>query len=57
MVRIEPGASTEETLAIGSSVRQGYYRVQVWILTEDGALAADAPATSGIFAVFPSANN
>ncbi|WP_419167563.1 hypothetical protein [Candidatus Palauibacter sp.] len=57
MVRLAPGASFEETLRIAGSVRQGYYRVHVWILAEDGTLAADTPATSGVFTVFPSASS
>ncbi|WP_419167564.1 hypothetical protein [Candidatus Palauibacter sp.] len=56
MVRLEPGASTQETLQIGFAV-QDFYRVYVWILAADGTLAADSPATSGFFTILPSGRN
>ncbi|MCY3599761.1 MAG: hypothetical protein OXN85_07300 [Gemmatimonadetes bacterium] len=56
MVRLEPGASTRETLRLGYSP-QGFFHVTVWLLTPDGALAFDTPATSGVFVIFPGADN
>ncbi len=56
MVRLEPGASTRDTLRLGYSP-QDFYRVTVWLLTPGGALAFDTPATSGVFVIFPGANN
>ncbi len=56
MVRLEPGASTRETLQLGYSP-QDFFRVTVWLLTPEGALAFDTPATSGVFVIFPGANN
>ena len=54
MVRLESGASFEETLTLHSFAFQGYYRVNMWILDEQGERVAETPATSGIFRVFPS---
>lgn len=56
MVRLDHGALTEETLLVQGFVVQGYYYVQVWLLTADGALAFDTPVRSGIFGLVPSAN-
>lgn len=56
MVELEPGASTRETLQLGYSP-QDFFRVTVWLLTPDGALAFDTPAASGVFVIFPAANN
>ncbi|MDE2664158.1 MAG: hypothetical protein OXI39_14305 [Gemmatimonadota bacterium] len=56
MVRLEPGASTRETLRLGYSP-QDFFHVTVWLLTLDGELAFDTPATSGVFVIFPGANN
>ncbi len=56
MVRLEPGASTRETLLLGYSP-QDFFRVIVWLLTPDGALAFDTPAASGVFVIFPGADN
>jgi hypothetical protein len=56
MVRLEPGASTRETLRLGYSP-QDFFRVVVWLLTPDGALAFDTPAVSGVFVIFPGADN
>ncbi|MXX67600.1 MAG: hypothetical protein F4Y74_01325 [Gemmatimonadales bacterium] len=56
MVRLEPGASTRETLRLGYSP-QDFFRVIVWLLTPDGALAFDTPAASGVFVIFPGADN
>ncbi|WP_420632659.1 hypothetical protein [Candidatus Palauibacter sp.] len=55
MVELGPGASFEEALTIHSFAFQGYYRANVWILDAEGGLVAEAPATSGVFEVFPSA--
>ena len=55
MTRIEPGASLVETLTFQSFAFQGYYRANVWLLDEEGGLAADTPAVSGIFKMFPAA--
>ena len=56
MVRLEPGASTTEILRLGYSP-QDFFRVTVWLLTPDGEPAFDTPATSGVFVIFPGANN
>ncbi len=56
MVRLEPGASTRETLRLGYSP-QAFFRVTVWLLAPDGALAFDTPAMSGVFVIFPGAGN
>ena len=56
MVRLEPGASTTEILRLGYSP-QDFFRVTVWLLTPDGEPAYDTPATSGVFVIFPGANN
>lgn len=53
MVRIDPGASFVEELTFHAFAFQGYYRVNMWILDEEGRLAADTPAPSGIFRVYP----
>ena len=54
MVRIEPGESFDERLSFTLFAFQGYYRANVWIVDEEGQLAAETPATSGVFRVFPS---
>ena len=56
MVRLEPGASVLETLQLGYAP-QDFFRVHVWLLTSEGDLAFDTPATSGIFVIFPGADN
>lgn len=56
MVRLEPGASTRDTLQLGYAP-QDFFRVIVWLLTPDGALAFDTPAASGVFVIFPGADN
>ncbi len=56
MVRLEPGASTRETLRLGYSP-QDFFHVTVWLLTPDGEPAFDTPATSGVFVIFPGASN
>ena len=56
MVRIEPGASFQESLTFSPLSFQGYYRVNVWLLDEEGGLAVETPATSGIFRVFPASS-
>lgn len=55
MVRIEPGGSYTEELSFHFFAFQGYYRANVWLLDEEGNLAVDTPATSGIFRMFPAA--
>lgn len=54
MVRLEPGESLQEELTFSPFAFQGYYRVNVWILDEEGQLFPETPAHSGIFRVFPS---
>lgn len=56
MVRLEPGASSRDTLRLGYSP-QDFFRAIVWLLTPDGALAFDTPAVSGVFVIFPGADN
>ena len=56
MVRLEPGASTRDTLRLGYAP-QDFFRAVVWLLTADGALAFDTPAASGVFVIFPGADN
>lgn len=57
MAELAPGESVEETVRLTSFAFQGWYRVNVWLLDEEGNLAVDTPATSGIFQVFPSVRN
>ena len=55
MVELAPGESFEDGIQIISFAFQGFYRVNVWILNADGTLAANTPAFSATFLVFPSA--
>ncbi len=54
--RLGPGEATRDTLQLGY-VPQDFFRAQVWLLTPSGDLAFDTPATSGVFVIFPGANN
>ena len=54
MVRLEPGESFAESLEFTLFAFQGYYRVNVWIVDEEGQLVDETPAASGVFRVFPS---
>ena len=56
MIELVPGEETSDSLQLVTFAFQGYYRVNVWIVDADGALVSNAPAISGTFHVFPSAN-
>lgn len=56
MVRVEPGETVRETLRLGYAP-QDFFRVHVWLLTPAGDLAFDTPATSGVFVIFPAAED
>lgn len=53
MRRLDPGESFTESLEFTLFAFQGYYRVNVWILDEEGHIVAESPAASGVFRVFP----
>ena len=56
MVRLGPGSTTRETLELGYAP-QDFFHVQVWLLTPRGELRFDTPAISGVFVIFPGADN
>ena len=56
MIELAPSEENSDSLQLVSFAFQGYYRVNVWIVDADGAVAFNTPAISGIFDVFPSAN-
>ncbi len=56
MERLGSGEATRDTLQLGYAP-QDFFRAQVWLLTPSGDLAFDTPATSGVFVIFPGANN
>lgn len=55
-VELAPGEVYVETLDIPFFAFQGFYRVNVWLLDPDGSPASPAPAFSGTFEVFRTAD-
>lgn len=57
MVEIPPGATETFDPPLSPFAFQGFYRVNVWILDENGERVAGLPAFSGTFLVIPTAGS
>jgi len=55
MVELAPGASIEEQHRLATFAFQGLYRVNVWILDENGDRISMTPFFTGTFDVIPTA--
>jgi len=54
-IELPPGGSIQESPQISSFAFQGFYRVNVWLVDENGDRIGTKPVFSGTFTVFPSA--
>jgi hypothetical protein len=57
LIEIAAGQTVDMLLKIPPFAFQGFYRVNVWILDDQGMQVSTVPAYSGTFEVFPSAGN
>jgi hypothetical protein len=56
-IELPPGGTVQESQRIQSFAFQGYYRVNVWLVDENGDRIGETPSYSGTFEVFPSAGS
>lgn len=55
MVILAPGETLRDSATISSGATQSQYRIQLWLLDENGLPEAGNPIASNIFDVFPGA--
>lgn len=57
MVALQPGESVRDSVPINGAANQAQYRIQVWLVGDNGLPEPGNPIASNVFDVFPSASS
>jgi hypothetical protein len=57
MITLAPGATERDSVATPSGALQGQYRINLWLVDENGNVELGNPVVSNTFDVFPGASS